>query len=123
MLINLEGSKAYRIILVRERASQRAEFFTSCANLARRESNCRFRRNWYNARLVWQAGISDKEFRGPCLVFIANQISIIASVVKLVDTPDSKSGASDSVPVQVRPPVPIKLGSYTAFYTSEFHSI
>lgn len=30
-----------------------------------------------------------------------------AGVVKLVDTPDSKSGASDSVPVQVRPPVPI----------------
>lgn len=29
-----------------------------------------------------------------------------AGVVKLVDTPDSKSGASNSVPVQVRPPVP-----------------
>ena len=30
-----------------------------------------------------------------------------AGVVKLVDTPDSKSGALKSVPVQVRPPVPI----------------
>ena len=29
-----------------------------------------------------------------------------AGVVKLVDTLDSKSNASDSVPVQVRPPVP-----------------
>ena len=29
-----------------------------------------------------------------------------AGVVKLVDTSDSKSDASDSVPVQVRPPVP-----------------
>ncbi len=30
-----------------------------------------------------------------------------AGVVELVDTGDSKSPASDSVPVQVRPPVPI----------------
>jgi hypothetical protein len=29
--------------------------------------------------------------------------------VKLVDTSDSKSDARDSVPVQVRPPVPILL--------------
>jgi hypothetical protein len=39
-----------------------------------------------------------------------------AGVVKLVDTPDSKSGAFKSVPVQVRPPVPItstdKKGNY-----------
>ena len=30
-----------------------------------------------------------------------------AGVVELVDTSDSKSDASNSVPVQVRPPVPI----------------
>jgi hypothetical protein len=32
--------------------------------------------------------------------------------VELVDTPDSKSGASNSVPVQVRPPVPLNDGRF-----------
>ena len=36
----------------------------------------------------------------------ASQDSIIASVVKLVDTPDSKSGSFTGVAVQVRPLVP-----------------
>ena len=33
---------------------------------------------------------------------------LVARVVKLVDTGDSKSPALKSVPVQVRPPVPLK---------------
>lgn len=37
---------------------------------------------------------------------ISMDIPSSAGVVKLVDTSDSKSDASDSVPVQVRPPVP-----------------
>jgi len=36
-------------------------------------------------------------------------------VVKLVDTPDSKSGAFKSVPVQVRPPVPTCI--FDTFHT------
>jgi len=38
----------------------------------------------------------------------------------LVDTPDSKSGASDSVPVQVRPPVPNLIPSLSRIF---FYSI
>jgi hypothetical protein len=38
----------------------------------------------------------------------APALSLCAGVVKLVDTSDSKSDASDGVPVQVRPPVPIQ---------------
>ena len=36
-------------------------------------------------------------------------LTLYAGVVELVDTPDSKSGSSDRVPVQVRPPVPILM--------------
>jgi hypothetical protein len=35
-------------------------------------------------------------------------VSLYAGVVKLVDTSDSKSDALKSVPVRVRPPVPLK---------------
>ena len=38
-----------------------------------------------------------------------NNLPTFAEVVKLVDTPDSKSGASDRVPVRVRLSAPIFL--------------
>ena len=44
--------------------------------------------------------------RSPEVSDLTSHYPLCAGVVKLVDTPDSKSGASDSVPVQVRPPVP-----------------
>ena len=46
----------------------------------------------------------------------ASQDSIIASVVKLVDTPDSKSGSFTGVAVQVRPLVPlIRISQSSSF--------
>jgi hypothetical protein len=39
--------------------------------------------------------------------FLGLLYPLYAGVVKLVDTSDSKSDASNGVPVQVRPPVPI----------------
>ena len=81
-------------------------FSPTGVNLIRLESNCRFMRNWYNARLVWLAGISDQKSEMQCLASYAKQVSINASVVKLVDTPDSKSGSFTGVAVQVRPLVP-----------------
>ena len=39
-------------------------------------------------------------------------------MVKLVDTSDSKSDASDGVPVQVRPPVPFQTSTRTTVSVS-----
>ena len=43
---------------------------------------------------------------GRTTVNTSKDVALYAGVVKLVDTTDSKSVASDGVPVQVRPPVP-----------------
>ena len=53
------------------------------------------------------------------------QTAPYAGVVELVDTSDSKSDASNSVPVQVRPPVPLfqQLISALADNTRRIHSI
>lgn len=63
---------------------------------------------------LFQVQINDLYFHCP-VVCGSNVVIIVpfcklalpAGVVKLVDTPDSKSGALKSVPVRVRPPVPL----------------
>ena len=51
---------------------------------------------------------------GSELVYSAPSSSL-AGVVELVDTGDSKSPAGNSLPVQVRPPVPIQAAEFISY--------